>query len=377
MTRYLDKEELFEGVQFPSSTKSLKKDVKKIVVKAKLSNEEMEALEGSYCSEKDADKIYDEDVDIYVELADGKEELLAKFRKNVIPRDIIETGWEAFYETAATSRNRGAAAGPIAKSGIYWKKRKPVEIKGWSTRYMQDGKLSKMRVNNLVFSSVLGYFEETPFMKLPCRLTSYTQRYFENYRKGIPFIQELNKCFKTLTPTEYNKQLTRAKKQPSFRIDDTAFSSVTINRNFRTALHMDAGDFKEGFGNLSVIERGKYSGGATIFPRYKIGFNVRTGDYLAMNVHEFHCNTEMTESKEQKEFNNSLPKIHFEDPSTGALGGEKKFTRISFVCYLREGLIDCKANEAKEYYKKIKFDTRKGNLKKYNKNNKTKKITKK
>ena len=373
MGKDLDKENLFNGVQFPKTTKPLKKDVKKVVVKAKLSAEEITALEGSYCSEKDADKIYDEDIDVYVELDDGTEQLLAKFRKNVIPRDIIETGWEAFYETAATSRNRGAAAGPIAKNGIYWKKRKPVEINKWSTRYMQDGKLSKMRVNNLVFSSVLGYFEETPFMKLPCRLTSYTQRYFENYTKGIPFIERLDKCFKALTPAEHKKQYDRASKQPSFRISDTAFSSVTINRNFRTALHMDDGDFREGFGNLSVIERGQYSGGYTIFPRYKIGFNVRTGDYLAMNVHEFHCNTEMVETKAQKEFNKKLPKIHFEDPSTGALGGEKKFTRISFVCYLREKLINCKSSEAKTYYKQIGFNTKKGDLKKYNKTKKIKK----
>jgi len=371
----MENEALFTGVQIPKQeTQSIKKDVKKVVVKAKLTNEEMEAMEGTYCTEKDADKIYDEDVDIYVENADGKEELLAKFRKNVIPKDIIETGWEAFYETAATSRNRGAAAGPIHKKGIYWQKRKPIDTNRWSTRYMQDGKPSKMRVNNLVYSSVLGYFEETPFMKLPCRLTSYTQRYFDNYKRGLPFIQYLDKCFKMLTPTEHKKQLYRALKNPSFHIDNTAFSSVTINRNFRTGLHMDAGDFKEGFGNLSVIERGKYSGGATIFPRYRIGFNVRTGDYLAMNVHEFHCNTEMKETAEQKKFNKALPRIHFDDPSTGTLGGDKKFTRISFVCYLREKLIDCKASEAKAYYKRIKFDTKKGDLHKYNKTLKKKKL---
>ena len=38
MGRDLDKEDLFEGVQFPSSTKTLKKDFKKVIVKAKLSN---------------------------------------------------------------------------------------------------------------------------------------------------------------------------------------------------------------------------------------------------------------------------------------------------------------------------------------------------
>ena len=351
--------DLFEGLQLPNeATRPIKSSVKKVVVKAHFTDEEMAKKEGTHCSEKDADTIFNEDVDVYV-----GDELLAKFRKNVIPKDTIKLGWESFYETAATSRNRGAAAGPIAQNGVYWKKRKPVEIKGWSTRYMQDGKLSKMRVNNLVYSSVLGYFEETPFMKLPCRLTSYTQRYFENYRRGIPFIQALDNCFKKLTPTEYNKQLSRAKKNPSYRIDGTAFSSVTINRNFRTGLHKDAGDFKEGFGNLSAIERGKYSGGHTIFPRYKIGFNVRTGDYLAMNVHEYHCNTEMTENSEQKKYNKSLPRIHFDDRSTGTLGGEKDFTRISFVCYLREKLIDCKPSESNKYYTRINFDVKKGSLK--------------
>jgi|UniRef100_A0A6C0IE58 hypothetical protein len=351
---------LLEGLQIPKeTTRPIKKTVKKVVVKPLFTDEEMAKKEGTHMTEKDAETIFDEDVDVY-----AGDELLAKFRKNVIPKDIIQTGWESFYETAATSRNRGAAAGPIAQKGVYWKKRKPVEIKGWSTRYMQDGKLSKMRVNNLVYSSVLGYFEETPFMKLPCRLTSYTQRYFENYQRGIPYIQYLNKCFEHLTPTEYNKQLARAKKNPSYRIEGTAFSSVTINRNFRTGLHKDAGDFKEGFGNLSAIERGKYSGGYTIFPRYSVGFNVRTGDYLAMNVHEYHCNTEMTESPEQKKYNKSLPRIHFDDKSTGALGGEKDFTRISFVCYLREKLIDCKPSESKKYYDRIHFDVKKGSLKK-------------
>ena len=357
------KKKLFEGVQIPKQkTKSIKKSVRKVVVKELITDEEMSKKEGTHLTDEGM-KIFDEDVDVYV-----GDKVLAKFRKNVIPKDVIDIGWEAFYETAATSRNRGAAAGPIATKSLYWKKRKPVEIKGWSTRYMQDGKLSKMRVNNLVYSSVLGYFEETPFMKLPCRLTSYTQRYFDNYQKGIPFIQFLSDCFKKLNPKEYEKQLARIKKNPSYRIGDTAFSSVTINRNFRTGLHKDAGDFQEGFGNLSVIERGQYSGGYTIFPQYGVGFNVRTGDYLAMDVHKFHCNTEMTETEAQKTFNKTLPKIHFDERSTGTLGGEKNFTRISFVCYLREKLLDCKSSESKKYYTRINFDVKKGKLNKTKKN---------
>jgi len=217
-----------------------------------------------------------------------------------------------------------------------------------------------MRVNNNVFSSVLGYFEQTPFMGLPCRLTSYTQKYFQQFRQGIPFLQQVNNCFKVLLPEEYKKQYERAKSQPKFQIDDTAFSSVTLNRNFRTALHKDDGDFKQGFGNLTVLEYGQYSGGYTCFPRYNIGFNVRTGDFLAMDVHEWHCNTELTESQSQKEYNKKLPVIYSNNSSTGTLGSEKLFTRISFVCYLREKIANCKSGPTQEYYQRINFSPSKG-----------------
>jgi hypothetical protein len=80
--------------------------------------------------------------------------------------------------------------------------------------------------------------------------------------------------------------------------------------NFQTTIHKDVGDDPQGFGNLSVIEYGKYTGGETCFPQYGIGFDVRTGDVLFMNVHEWHGN---------------LP-IHKEDPEA---------RRLSIVCYLR------------------------------------------
>jgi hypothetical protein len=129
----------------------------------------------------------------------------------VIPNELVKTGWEAYYQTAAASRNRGAAAGPIKVDSNYWKQRKPVEIQKWSARYVHNGKTSKMRVNNNVFSSVLGYFEQTPFMGLPCRLTSYTQKYFNQYKHGIPFIQAIDGIFKRLIPDRHAKQLAAAK----------------------------------------------------------------------------------------------------------------------------------------------------------------------
>jgi hypothetical protein len=358
-------EKIFQGLQLPAAKANVVSlTAKKILVEPILSNDEIKAREGSYFDDKAIKMLIQEDADIYAKdpEAPGGERLIAKFRKNVLNHDLIKQGWEAFYMTAAASRNRGAAAGPINLKSPYWKKRKVIETDKWSTRYMQDGKVSKMRVNNNVFSSVLGYFEQTPFMGLPCRLTSYTQKYFEQFQHGTPFIEELDSCFKKLVPKNYAAQKKVADSKPQYRIADTAFSSVTINRNFRTALHMDAGDFKDGYGNLSVIERGKYHGGHTMFPRYGIGFDLRTGDFVAMDVHEWHCNTAMYETEEDKAFNKKLPRVHFDDPSTGTMGGEKPYTRISFVCYLREKIVNCKESETRKYYKRISFDPRKGSL---------------
>jgi hypothetical protein len=353
----------YDGVPLYKKARPIRTKVKEVVVEAKLTDEDIESREGSYFDSSEIETIYDEDVDVYVKDKDGSKRLLGKLRKQVIDPDAIRIGWEGFYMAAGTSRNRGAAAGPIDTKGKYWSKRKPVQIDKWGARYMQNGKVSKMRVNNLVFSSVLGYFEETHFMGLPCRLTSYTMRYFKYYKHGLPFIREIDRCFKTLVPERHRLQKAAAAQKPLLHIKDTAFSSVTINRNFRTALHMDDGDFRQGYGNLTVIERGRYSGAQTVFPRYGIGFNVRTGDFLAMDVHEWHCNTEFKVSKEDDKYNKSLPRIHKDNLETGTQGAEEPYTRISFVCYLREKIRNCKNTETRKYYNKIGFNPTKMTLK--------------
>jgi hypothetical protein len=364
----VSEEDIFNGLQLPKEPAREPKvnGVKQVILEPKLTDDQIKAREGTYFSEKDADEIFDDDVDLYAkdpDAPDGKR-LLARLRKNVIPHDLVKLAWKSFYNSAGASRNRGAAAGPIDPTSKYWTRRKlnKKSIKGWSAQYMQNGKLSKMRVNNNVFSSVLGYFEKTPFMGLPCRLTSYTQRYFNEYKAGTPYIEAIDGLFKKLVPDRYKVQYKRAKGNPAFQIADTSFSSVTINRNFRTGLHMDAGDLREGFGNLTVIERGQYKGGFTLFPRYKIGVNLRTADFLAMDVHEWHCNTEMKEEAGHKKFNSSIPDIYVNNKETGTQGIEKLYSRLSFVCYLREKLADCKAKESLSYYKRIGYNPKSNTL---------------
>jgi hypothetical protein len=338
--------------------------VKEVEVHALESDADFAKNEGKFFDQKDM-TIYETDVDVYAiahpdDVAAGKprRKLLLKFRKNVFTPEQVQVGWDAFRLLAIPSRNRGAAAGPIDLKGVYWSRRKPVETTGWSTRYMQDGKPSKMRVNNVVASGVIGNYEKTPFLGQPCRMTGYTRRGLKQYLHGIPFIEAIDAEFKALVPEAHKKQKAAVSKKPMYQISDTAFSTLTVNMNFRTALHKDAGDYQDGFGNLSVIEWGKYHGGETLLPQYGVGVNLRTGDFVALDVHQWHCNAPMHETKEDAEFNKTLPDIRTRDAETGVVGSQERYQRISFVCYFREKLSECKESDTRDYYKKIDFDLR-------------------
>lgn len=337
--------------------------VRVVEAKAISSDKEFAKHEGEFFEATSDFQIFDEDVDIYgintdEDVADGQPRriLIAKLRKGVFPKSTIQTGWDAFRLLAIPSRNRGAAAGPIDLKGTYWSRRKPVQTHKWGTRYMQNGKVSKMVVNNVVASGVIGYYEKTPFLKQPCRLTGYTRRGLRQFLHGIPFLEAIDGQFKKLVPDAHKKQLAAVSKKPLYQIANTAFSTLTINMNFRTALHKDAGDYPQGFGNLTVIEWGRYHGGETLFPRFRVGINLRTGDFVAMNVHQYHCNAKIYETAEDKAYNKALPDIRTRDPSTGVVGSQELYQRISFVCYFREKIEDCIEKDTKDYYERIDFN---------------------
>lgn len=363
---------------------------KKIVVSKIFNDKEANKLEGTWVSESQLKyPVIKSNCDVYYRDDNGDEKLLLKFRKNCFTNSQIRTGWNSYKDLAKPSRGRGASAGPIDTESIYWKKRNIVNTSKWSTGYLnpegnkmkeeldklsleelqirvneleikyndeefqdknklihliikKNGGISKMKVNNQVASNPIGYYESSKnFSVLPCRLTHFTRTNYDKYVNGLSFIKQIDNMFKKLIPESYEKQLERANQKEHLKIPDTSFSTITINRNFRTAVHKDAGDFKDGFGNLTVIERGKYHGGYTVFPQFGVGVDVRSGDFLAMDVHQWHSNTPIYETSEDKQFNDKLDKVYNDNPEVGTVGLDKNYTRLTFVCYLREKILDC------------------------------------
>jgi len=363
---------------------------RKITVKKYLTDEEVDNLEGKWIDESYMKlPVINYNCDVYYKDDEGNEKLLLKFRKNCISQSLLRTGWQSYKDLAKPSRGRGASAGPIDKEGVYWKKRNIVNTGKWSTGYLtpegnkmkeeydnfeeeelrkmindleikfnendikskddlvhliikKKNGVSKMKVNNQVASNPIGFYESSKnFAELPCRLTHFTRTNYKKYNDGLPFIQKIDNMFKKLIPESYEKQLKRADEKTHLKIPGTAFSTITINRNFRTALHKDAGDFSLGFGNLTVIERGKYHGGYTVFPQFGVGIDVRSGDFLAMDVHQWHSNTAIVETQEDKIFNDKMDKAFNDNPLVGTVGLDKNYTRLTFVCYLREKILKC------------------------------------
>ena len=153
-------------------------------------------------------------------------------------------------------------------------------------------------------------------MKIPpARHTKFLEDHPDKWQKIIPLIKDIDKQYKLLFPEHYKKQRAMADKT-KYKIPGTSFTTVTTNVNLQTGVHTDKGDYEKGFGNLVVIESGKkYKGGFTGMPQYGVAADVRTGDFLGMDVHQLHGNEPLD-------------------------GPEGEYERLSLVCYLRERIVE-------------------------------------
>ena len=60
-----------------------------------------------------------------------------------------------------------------------------------------------------------------------------------------------------------------------------------------------------------------------------------------MDVHQWHSNTPIYETEEDKQYNETIDSDFKDNPKVGTAGLYQKYTRISFVCYLREKIAQC------------------------------------
>lgn len=276
-------------------------------------DEEQEALGGILLGDDSFDQLIEEDADVFK--PDGSP--LVKFRRGALSQIVCKAAYETLREAATPTDNRGFAGGEVdpnrARNGdaIGSKTR---------TRYHEkrkDGALSNVQRANIVNSGIVGYFDRNP--RFPyCRLTAFNLA--DNgarFAKAMPFIHAVNDVFAATAPDRYaaQREIIQAT-SPDFYIHGTVFTTITVNKNWQTAVHKDAGDYKKGFGVMSALRAGNYIGCYLCWPAFRVAVNMRTTDVCLADVHEWHGNT----------------------PLVGVPG---RYERISCVFYYREGMKVC------------------------------------
>ena len=266
-----------------------------IKLKKKIPTTQVDKLKATFLDDNSYDEIISRDCDGY----DENGVLLFKFRKNVIPMEILELGYNSFKDSIELTDGRGTASG------------------GNHLRVRKDGTISNISISNKVYSGNVGFMDAGSMVHY-CRKTAFARKYFDKFKEGIPFVEAIDNYYKALCPEHYAKQYAIAKgTNQNYRIGNTAFTTVTVNRNFQTAVHKDAGDYPDGFGNLCVYRKGYYEGSYFVLPEYRVGIDLHSCDLLFVDVHRWHGNTPFKNCSED-------------------------YLRVAFVMYYREYMYLCK-----------------------------------
>lgn len=282
--------------------------IKVYTVDKRMDDKHAENLGNKYVTPSMIDFIIRDDADVYT--TDGK--LLLRFRKGALSLEKSNQFYDNVIDFAETpSSNRGSTSGSKSKN-VYDNPKIMSNIIGYFDRFPPNYKVSFKKAGI-----------KAPLEVRECR---FNRDFPEKYENLIPLVDEINTLYKKYTPEYFDLQNNKAK-QTFFRVGDTAFTTITTNVNFRTSIHKDKGDDMEGFGNLAVIEKGKYEGAETCFPQFGVGVDVRTGDIIFMNVHEWHGNLPMKPI-------------------------DKDAKRLSVVCYLRYKLWFRTKNKPSRFYER-------------------------
>jgi hypothetical protein len=180
-------------------------------------------------------------------------------------------------------------------------------------------------------SSILGSFDPAGAQQY-CRLTSFTARQSGEWRKLFPLFQAIAHQFAEHVPDRHRNQLRYAMEtEEEWLIPDTPFTTITINNTYPTGVHTDKGDLDEGFSCLASARRGDWKGGKLVFPEWRVAVDMQDGDLLLMDAHQFHGNTAIRCSCDDKQ-----DLITLGEPCKNC-GAE----RISVVCYYRTKMREC------------------------------------
>jgi hypothetical protein len=291
--------------------------MKTIRLKTALTDDEMKPIIGAKLTERHFDTLITEDTDVYT--PEGA--LLLRFRKNQIPNNLCRIAYDTLRVIKMPPTNRGIAG--LGQSIPYAVKRDGTRSK---TRHMTWEMLKQFGLRDSS-SAVIGFMDR--YARFPyCRACAFNLKDPGAFKRVTPFIQVVSDLFAKHVPDRFAAQKDYvARINKDFTIPKTVFTTVTVNNNWQSTVHTDSGDFAGGFGVLTALRAGHYTGGYLVLPRYKVAVDIHTTDILFYNVHEWHGNSPF-------------------------FGIKKQYERVSCVFYARTKMVHC--GSAKQELARVK-----------------------
>jgi hypothetical protein len=263
--------------------------------------------------------------------------------KSVTGEDMLQEIYDTTPNLPLQGRGSGAhkAKGDVGAGAIWIVKKvhdfdfdewynsvkdKSIEERRMAADHILNDLISDTTYANGVRSGVGGFMDRYP--RIPfCRETGWSASHHKLYEDALPLFQEAAKVFQDNLPIRFAGQMEAMNRLgKDWQIGDTPYTTLTINRDFRTAAHRDVGDLCEswethenprGFSNLLVLDNGKqYQGFYLCFPEFRVAADIRAGDMIMMNAHRIHSNAP-------------------------AFAYEEDFERMSVVMYFRESMLEC------------------------------------
>ena len=241
---------------------------------------EMEGLRNTFANRAHYEYFIDKDAFIV-----GPDGVVARLVTGCLDPDLVKRTAEHFRTVHGDASNRGSIIGP----GALMNRIRKDDSLGF-VKEVPKAIIKKLRDEN-VFTDFLGWMDKSKTgNRFPyCRETGWSLESPGVLEAARPFVEAVDAVYRNELPHHWQRQRDFMDKvSADFKFNNTVFSTVTVNRNLRTAYHKDNGDYRGGMGNLVVLDG--WEGGALVMPKYRVAFAPQPGDVLLMNVHEIHGN---------------------------------------------------------------------------------------
>jgi hypothetical protein len=255
-----------------------------------LSDNAVEALRGTLPNVADYEDLIEEDV-----IVEESNRVIARLVRSCLDKRLVADSAKLLRTVHGDLSNRGSV---IYRGSMMNRERADGSLS--VTKAVTQAMLQLIREQNSrlgltgPYSDFLGYMDRDP-RKPFCRETAWSLKRPDIFEISQPLAEEVEYVNKQELPDVWKRQREFMRHvSPDFKYTGSMFSTLTINLNLPCCYHTDNGDYRDGIGNLVVLELGRDDSGILVIPRERKAFIVRPTDCLLMDVHRMHGNLALT-----------------------------------------------------------------------------------